>query len=302
MLFLDFDLRGESIKLFGWINGQSRQRLQNMTRMSPWLSDARWRPMDKNIEVLTRSLRARHRRYFRRDMAKKRRASRKAKQPQRETNWLLIGGVVAAVIIVGGLFYLLYTTIQEPSTPQRVQSLIEYCEENPDNCITKGSPDAPVTIVEVSDYGCGHCRDFNLTTAPLLEDLYVRSGQVQWVALPYALGDNTAPAAEAAMCAADQDVFFEFHTRMFEIQSESQALTADGFRQAAEELDLDMDAFNACFGDGKYGRVVQDNVAAARRTGVDVTPTFFVNGTLLRGNQPLATFQQAISGELSAIQ
>jgi protein-disulfide isomerase len=235
-------------------------------------------------------------------MAKKRRAARKARQPQRETNWLLIGGIVAAVLVVGGLFYLLFLSLQDQDTPQRAQALTEYCQENPDNCIAKGSSDAPVTIVEVSDYGCGHCRDFNLTTAPLLEDLYVRSGQVQWVVLPYALSASTAPAAEASMCAADQGVFFEFHNRMFEIQGEPQALTADGFREAAEELDLDVDAFNACFDGGKYVGVVQENVAAAFRAGVDATPAFFVNGTLLRGNQPLATFQQAINSILGASQ
>ncbi|MGB3716872.1 MAG: thioredoxin domain-containing protein [Candidatus Promineifilaceae bacterium] len=235
-------------------------------------------------------------------MTKKRRASRKAKQPQRETNWLLIGGIVAAVLVVGGLFYLLFLSLQDQDTPQRAQALTEFCQENPDNCITKGSRDAPVTVVEVSDYGCGHCRNFNLTTAPLLEDLYVRSGQVQWVVLPYALRDSTAPAAEAAMCTADQGVFFEFHNRMFEIQDDPQALTADGFRQAAEELNLDMDAFNACFNGGKYASIIQDNVRAAARAGVGETPTFFINNTLLRGNQPLATFQQAINNALSASQ
>jgi protein-disulfide isomerase len=235
-------------------------------------------------------------------MAKKRRASRRAKQPQRETNWLLIGGVIAAVLIVGGLFYLLFSSLQDEGTPQRSQALGDYCQENPDNCVTKGSSDAPVTVVEVSDYGCGHCRNFNLDTAPLLEDLYVRSGQVQWVILPYALFDSTAPAAEAAMCAGDQDAFFEFHTRMFEIQGQPQALTTDGFRQAAGELNLDMDAFNACFNDGKYAAAVEDNVRAAARAGVRETPNFFVNGVLIRGNKPLATFQQAINGELSAIQ
>jgi protein-disulfide isomerase len=235
-------------------------------------------------------------------MAKKRRASRKAKQSQRETNWLLIGGVVVAVLVVGGLFYLLYLTVTDPGTPQRNQALADYCQDNPDNCMTKGSPDAPVTIIEVSDYNCNHCRDFNLGTAPLLEDLYVRSGQVQWVVLPYGLFDETAPAAEAAMCAADQDAFFEFHKRMFEIQGGSQALTADGYRQAAEELNLDMDAFNACFGGGKYASIVQDNRGAAARAGVRDTPNFFVNGRLVRGNQPLARFQQAINSELSASQ
>jgi protein-disulfide isomerase len=235
-------------------------------------------------------------------MAKKRRSSRAAKQSKQGTNWLLIGGVVAAVIVVVGLFYLLYLSLQEEDVPQVTQTLSDYCQENPENCITKGSADAPVTIVEISDYGCGHCRNFNLDTAPLLEDLYVRQGQVQWVILPYALGARTAPAAEAAMCANDQNSFFEYHERMFEMQSEPQALTADGFRQAAQELELDTDAFNACLSSGKYSDVVQDNISAASRIGVRETPTFFVNDVILRGNAPLSSFQQAINSALSASQ
>jgi protein-disulfide isomerase len=235
-------------------------------------------------------------------MAKKRRASRKAKQPQRETNWLLIGGVVAAVLVVGGLFYLLFLSLQDQDTPQRAQVLTDYCQENPDNCITQGTPDAPVTIVEVSDYGCIHCRNFNLDVAPLLKDLYVRTGQVQWVVLPYALRASTAPSAEASMCAAEQDAFFEFHKRMFEIQGQPQALTADGFRQAAEDLDLDMDAYNACFNGGKYANAVQDNVQAAARAGVRGTPSFFINDTFLRENATLAAFQRVINSILGANQ
>jgi len=235
-------------------------------------------------------------------MAKKRRSPRGAKQNNQGTNWLLIGGVIAAVIMVAGLFYLLSLSLQEEDVPQIAQALSDYCLENPDNCLTKGSADAPVTIVEISDYGCGHCANFNLDTAPLLEDLYVRQGQVQWVILPYALGARTAPAAEAAMCADDQEAFFEFHERMFEIQGEPQALTSDGFKQVAEELNLDMDSFNACFGSGKYSDIVQDNISAASRIGVRETPTFFINDSILRGNAPLSSFQQAINRALSASQ
>ncbi len=235
-------------------------------------------------------------------MAKKRRATRTAKQAQQGTNWLLIGGAIVAVIVVVGLFYLLFLSLQEQDTPQSVQTLSVYCQENPDNCVTKGSEDAPVNIVEVSDYGCGHCRNFNLDTAPLLEDLYVRQGQVQWIVLPYALGAGTAPGAEASLCANEQDAFFEFHERLFELQSELQTLTADGFQQIAQELELDQDAFNSCTNSGKYSETIQDNVSAATRAGVKSTPNFFINDTIFRGNIPLTTFQQTINSILSASQ
>lgn len=233
-------------------------------------------------------------------MAKKRRVSRQDKRAQRETNWLLIGGVIAAVLVVGGLFYLLFLSLQEQETPQVAQTLMEYCQENPENCISKGAADAPVTIVEISDYACPACKNFNLETAPLLEDLYVRSGQVKWVSLPYASSARTETAAKAAMCVAEQEAYFEFHERLFEMQGQPEVLTANGLRQVAEELGLDVESYGACMSRSSYDETVQDNVAAALSAGVRVTPSFFVEETYLRGNQPLTSFQGVINSLLSA--
>ena len=233
-------------------------------------------------------------------MAKRVRRSRRAQTETRKTNWLLVGGIVAVGALA--LFALLFMTLREQDSPQALatdtpqgQPLAEFCEENPDNCLVKGSEDAPVTIVEVSDYGCGHCKDFNLETAGLLDDLYVTPGQVKWVVLPYALGPQTAPASEAAMCANEQEEFFAYHHRLFEQQGEPQFMTNDGFREVAEDVGLDLDAFDACMDDGNYGNIVQQNILAATAAGVDSTPTFFINGEMFRGNQPLTTFQQQIT-------
>lgn len=217
------------------------------------------------------------------------------------TNWYVIGGVAAIGVI--GLFALLFLTLQGQGvptpTPEPDLALIDYCEQNPENCITKGEADAPVTVVEVSDYGCSHCRNFNLEgTAEVLDEQYVDTGQVQWIALPYALGEQTAPTAAAAMCAAEQDAFWEFHTAMFELQTTEIALTEEAFVQAADELGLDMDTFESCLDAGEYVPVVQNNIQAASRAGVSATPTFFVNGTMVEGNRPLADFQQILDGLL----
>jgi protein-disulfide isomerase len=129
----------------------------------------------------------------------------------------------------------------------------------------------------------------------LIEDLYVSQDQVQWVVLPYALSDQTLPAAAASMCAADQERFFEFHKLMFQMQGQPQALTAAGSQQAAEELGLDLDVFNRCLADAKYIETVRQNIAAAGAMGVAATPTFFINDQILEGNRPLTTFQGLIS-------
>jgi protein-disulfide isomerase len=229
-------------------------------------------------------------------MSKKTRASRRAKRQrqQRKTNWPVIGGVIAIGIILLGA--LLFLALRTPES----QTLADFCLENPANCIARGASDAPVTIVEVSDYGCSHCRDFNLETAGLIEDLYVAPGQVKWVVMPFALSSQSLPAASAAMCAGDQGRFFEFHRRMFELQGGPLAMTPAGLLQAADELGLDTEAFNTCLESGEYDSAVQANIREANALGVRSTPTFFINGQKMEGNRPLTVFQQEISASIGA--
>ena len=227
-------------------------------------------------------------------MSKKTRSSRRAKRQQRKTNWPVIGGVIAIGIIILGV--LLFLALQTPES----RTLADYCQENPDNCVAKGSSDASVTIIEVSDYGCSHCRDFNLETAGLIEDLYVVPGEVLWVVVPFALSAGTLPAASAAMCAADQDRFFEFHRRLFELQGDPSAMTSAGLLQAAGELGLDTESFSACLESGEHDAAIQANIREANSLGVNSTPTFFVNGEKLEGNRPLTVFQQRISDTIGS--
>jgi protein-disulfide isomerase len=229
-------------------------------------------------------------------MAKRVKSVRRPHRQEKKTNWLLIGGVIGLAAIA--LFALLALNLKEPEA-QEAQSLADYCQENPANCATNGSADAPVTIVEVSDYGCSHCRDFNLQTAGLIEDLYVTPGQVQWMVLPFALGSQTAPAAAAAMCANEQDRFFDFHRRLFEL-GPPQSLTEAGFLQAANDVGLDADSFATCIASGRHQQSLQENIRVATLAGINATPSFFVNGQLIEGNRPLTTFQQEISSAVGS--
>lgn len=220
----------------------------------------------------------------------KRKPRRVNREQGRSTNWWLVGGIIVAGLVV--IFGLLFSALQEP----KPTTLTDHCLDNPDNCIFDGDADAPVRIVEISDYGCSHCRDFNLQTASLLKDLYVNQGEVQWIVMPFALSTLTLPAAGAAMCAADQGHFEDFHRGLFEIQGDPAALTAEGLGQLASELGLDQAAFNRCVADGVYDNIIQENVREASLAGVNATPTFFINDKKLSGNYPLTTFQEEIAG------
>ena len=141
-------------------------------------------------------------------MSKKRRKAKKQTK-RRKTNWLLIGMIIGGGVI--GLFVLLFLALQEP---ERL-TLEDHCIQNPGSCVVQGEANAPVTIVEVLDFGCSHCRDFYMETAPLIEAEYIESGQVRWLAYPFSLGAATLPAANASLCAHEQGAYFEFVEAMF---------------------------------------------------------------------------------------
>ncbi|MBE2200176.1 MAG: thioredoxin domain-containing protein [Anaerolinea sp.] len=224
-------------------------------------------------------------------MAKK--IKQKHQAQKRETNWLLIGGVVAIGVIA--LFGLLFLSLREPEQA----TLATYCADNPGRCITQGNKNARVTVVEVSDFGCVHCRNFHAETKPLIDQQFIDTNQLYWVVLPYALSSTTLPASNAAMCANEQGAFFEYSEALFAQQTEAVALTRAGFEQAAQALGLEMDAFAQCLSEGRYNTIINNNMNAARSVRVSATPSFFVNDRLLEGAQPFTVFQQRISSLLN---
>ncbi len=230
-------------------------------------------------------------------MAKTPPQRRKKQQQTRETNWLVVGGlIVVSLVVFGGLLFLAL----RPTESQTVQTLAEFCESNPQNCAAIGNEDAPVTMVEVSDFGCSHCTAFHNNTAEDLKAEFVDNGTMRWVALPYALSATTVPAAGAAMCAGEQDSYFDFATALFAIESLDVRLTAAGFEQAAESIGLDMDAFRSCMDDGRNLDLVNTNRDMARTNRVSGTPTFFLNDVTLTGQQPLSAFAETINSLLAA--
>lgn len=223
-------------------------------------------------------------------------AQQRRKAQQRETNWLVIGGLIAVgVLVFGGLLFL---ALRQPP-PATVLPLADYCEANPENCNVMGEGDAPVTFVEVSDFGCPHCQDFHTQTAEQIKQEYLDSGQIRWVTVPYALSPATVPSAAAAMCAAEQADYFTYAQALFAIEDREVRISSDGLRQAAEQVGLDIDAFVNCLDSGRHSTTVSENREAAGRVNVTGTPTFFINGEAISGAQPFAVFQQAINSALS---
>jgi protein-disulfide isomerase len=217
----------------------------------------------------------------------------------KQTNWLLVGGlIVGGVIVFVGLIALAF---REPAR----LSLLGFCENNPENCIVLGDENAEVSVVEVSDYSCSHCRDFNLETGPMLQVQYVETDQVKWVVVPFVLQSQagafpTMPSAVAAMCANEQGAFGDFHESLFAMQGTQLFNTEQGFMQVATSLGMDTDAFSSCLNDNSYSDRIIENITMAQQAGINSTPSFFIDGNLLPGNQPISVFQQRLDALLGS--
>jgi len=107
---------------------------------------------------------------------------------------------------------------------------------------------------------------------------------------------NAFPAAEAANCANEQGVFWEYHDKLFSMEL---GLSSEAYQGYAQELDLDMNEFIECLESGRYKDEVQADFDFAANLGIRSTPTFFINGIALVGAQPFEVFQEVIDKELA---
>ena len=161
-----------------------------------------------------------------------------------------------------------------------------------------GSANAPVTIVEFSDFQCSFCKKFWADTLPkLVKETHIKKGQVRFVYRHFAiLGKHSVQAAQGAECAGKQGKFWEYHDRLFANQG-GLAFTDSKLKQYARELRLNVRAFTQCLDSAKYKETVEGETAVAGFLGARGTPTFFVNGRLLVGAQPFEVFQSVIEEE-----
>lgn len=158
---------------------------------------------------------------------------------------------------------------------------------------------APVVMVAFSDYQCGYCRQFWRETFPQIEDRYIRTGKVRLVHRHLAiLGEASVKAAQAASCADDQGKFWEYHDTLLKNTSPF-AFGSARLKQYSGELRLDERAFNACVDSKKYAQRVEAETILGRVLGATGTPAFLLNGQLLIGAYPFATFQQALDALLA---
>lgn len=164
-----------------------------------------------------------------------------------------------------------------------------------------GDPNAPIAIVEFSDFGCHFCNQFAQNTFPALHDEYIETGKVQWKYVPYILGifPNGDRAALAGECAAEQgeQAFWAMHDVLFDNQREWKSEGSGArslFARFAAELQLDQKRFLACYDQNRPATTIARNTRLGQQLGVRATPTFFINGARVEGAIPLELFRQVL--------
>ncbi len=164
----------------------------------------------------------------------------------------------------------------------------------------KGRPRAPVIVYEMADFQCPACRQFFATTLPVIEQDYIRTGKVRWVFVNYPLTQlhpNAVAAAELAMCAARQGRFWPMHDLLYRRQAEWAPLAdpAAFFRAlGADSVGLRADSLAACVTSRATAGEVEQDAAAARNSGANATPSFYIEGGLLSGAWPVADFRRVL--------
>ena len=192
---------------------------------------------------------------------------------------------------------LVQRSAQPPRPPDRVTHV--NISGNP----MLGNKEAPITLIDFSDYQCPYCFQFVQTTWPTLKTEYIETGKVRYVFRHFPLDQihpHARKAAEAAHCAGDQGKYWEMHDVLFHNQK---ALQVEQLKTYARSLGLEAAPFETCLEHGTYTGMVEQNYNDGVAVGIQGTPGFFlgktrsedtIQGIAISGAQPIGAFRQAI--------
>jgi protein-disulfide isomerase len=190
---------------------------------------------------------------------------------------LIVGGAVIVVVVILALAGVFKPKTVVAGDPQG----LAMCGNVP--CPSKGDVTAPVTIVDVSSFECSHCRDYFLNTEPKIEEQYVKTGKVHYIAHAIGFDAQAQGVAAAALCAGDQGKYWEYSALLFQNQGQFDASSLSLY---AQQAGLDGQAFASCVNSGKHTGDAAASSNAATDVGVNATPSFFIQGKLVVGALP----------------
>lgn len=229
---------------------------------------------------------------------------RKVQQKNTQKTLRIFFLVIAVVAVVGiGFlgFYLVNNTNNSVSSSgtEQIPEINAPVGITPEGFYYKGSPDAPVKVIEYSDFQCPGCAQYHTGLGETIETEYIETGKIQFIfhefpltsIHPYAIA-----AAEAARAAGEQGQFWQMHNLLFEKQREwaTSMNPTSLFVGYAEQLGLDTDQFAEALRSNKYRNQVQAAEQAAEQAGVQATPTFVINGQQLRSDELIPAIEEAL--------
>lgn len=229
-------------------------------------------------------------------MSKRQELREKHARQERNQRILIIVGVSVIAIAVALLLIL--------PTLQPVGTIAEHTLMNRPQVKFNGmgDPNAPVKIIEYSDFQCPYCAQFVTKTEQQLIDAYIATGKVyfEYHSFGEFIGPESARSAEAAYCAGDQEKFWEMHDIIFANHTGENVgdFTDKRLIAFANKIGLDAAKFSDCFTSGKYAAQVNQDGVDGAQAGVKATPSFVINGKLFEGAQPFSGFQTEIEALL----
>jgi len=209
--------------------------------------------------------------------------SKKSVKPKKSQSTFI--GLIAVVALIGGA--VLYQ-VTRPGTPESI-SVDPTAPPAEAKGIVYGNPDAPITITEFADFECGGCGQYALLHTPDIKKRIVDAGlaNFKFVDFPLNIHPNAMAAHLAAACANDQGKFWEMHDRIFETQfdwnSQATANPKKVLAGLAQELSLDMNAWNSCFDNRTHLGTIEANRNTGIKLGVNSTPSIQVGGRIFPG-------------------
>ncbi len=238
---------------------------------------------------------------------------------RKDQMWKYSTFILAAVLIVVAFFYFsagkgtpTANVVNNPG--QQVPTAAAQVTASADNDAVEGNKNAPVTIIEFSDYQCPFCRKFFTETLPSIRKDYVEKGKVKIVFRDFPLSSlhpMAEKSAEAAECVREKGgdkAYFKFHDKMFQEQNildsgsamgavtKTATYTNDDLKKWAKDLGYDI---SSCLDTGKFASEVAKDAADAQAAGGQGTPYFVINGKALSGAYPYDSFKQIIDAELA---